>query len=123
MFAVPPPEPTEFIAEVTEHQANLQWELPITHQNQNADTFDLKVSFPNGSTAYSETLEGSATTAVISVIPGVSYSATLTANNGDGQSQNTLTFQTPPAGTFMHYTLLTLHIVFMYSRGYQGNYY
>ena len=85
---------------MTEHQVTLQWELTVSHSDQDADSFQLQVSFPNGSTAHSLTLESFARSAVVSVFPGVTYDATLTASNTDGPSQSTLTFSTPPAGTF-----------------------
>ena len=93
---------------MTEHQAELQWELPISHPDQDVDSFQLQVSYPNGSTALSESLDRSARSAVVSVFPGITYDATLTATNTDGGRQSTLTFSTPPAGT---YVLLTTSLL------------
>ena len=99
-LAVPPPDPAEFkAAVVTEHQVEFQWDLPITHPDQDASSFLLQVVFPNGSTAVSASLDGSARSAVVRLFPGVTYNATLTARNKDGLGQSTTSFETPPAGT------------------------
>ena len=102
--AVPPPDPADFEAEeVTEHQVKLQWDLPVSHEDQEATSFRLQITFPNGSTAHSETLDGSARSAMVNVFPGITYDATLTASNRDGLGQSSTSFTTPPAGTYIHH--------------------
>ena len=86
--------------QVAEHQVELHWVLSVSHPNQNANSFQLQVSYPNGSIAHSDTLGGSARSALVNVFPGVTYEATLTASNNDGKGQASLTFLTPPAGMY-----------------------
>jgi hypothetical protein len=99
---VPPPDPAEFKAAVVrEHQVEFQWDLPITHPDQDASSFLLQVIFPNGSTAVSASLDGSARSTVVNVFPGVLYNATLIARNGDGLGQSATSFETPPAAPYV----------------------
>ena len=96
--SVPPPDPEDFAAMVTEHHAELRWELPITHPDEDVQSFQLEVTFPNGSRATLMTLDGSARSVVIGVYPGVSYEAHLIARNTDGLGESKIPFSTPPAG-------------------------
>ena len=99
--SVPPPNPTNFeAAVVAEHHVELQWTLPISHPDEDVESFQLEVTYPNGSTASMMMLDSSARSAVVAVFPGVSYEAHLLARNTDGLGESRLSFSTPPAGEF-----------------------
>ena len=96
--AVPPPDPVNFhTVVVAEHHVVLEWELPITHPDENVQSFLLELSFSNGSPARTMTLNSTARSTVVGVFPGVTYEAHLIARNGDGSGENRLTFSTPPS--------------------------
>ena len=87
---------------VAEHHVELVWDLPISHSNEDVENFQLEISFPNGSTAVSLTLDKSARSVRVSVFPGVRYDAQLIAMNNDGRGESSLSFVTPPAGESIH---------------------
>lgn len=99
MCLVPPPDPAGFTASVVaEHHVELIWDLPYNHPDENVDQFQLEITFPNGSTANSLTLNKTARSVSVNVFPGVRYEAQLFAKNIDGLGQSNISFVTPPAG-------------------------
>ena len=88
---MPPQDPTGFeAAVVAEHHVELVWDLPMSHSDEDVENFQLEISFPNGSTAVSLTLDKSARSVQVSVFPGVRYDTQLIAMNNDGRGESKL---------------------------------
>ena len=81
MCIVHPPDPVNFkTSVVAEYNAQLTWELPITHPDETPNHIQLTLFLPNGLRS-EQTLNGTARNATVSVFPGVSYQARLVTVN------------------------------------------